>query len=101
MGDKTMNPLARIVFRENGDINKPDLILGVCFVYQDLFKGNEVWEIHEILGELILKKVGQSVINSGEPIYTWNRTINDLLSIGKTIYLTTDEYKQLIKEQND
>jgi hypothetical protein len=92
-----MKPLARIVFRENGDINQPDLIIGTCFINQDVFKANEVWQIEEVLGEIILKKVGKSIINSGAQSYTWGRSVNDLLRIGKTIFLTDKEFDELIQ----
>lgn len=89
--------LARIVFRENGDINKPDLIIGSCFKNQNIFKGNEVWEIQDIIGSLTLVKIGPSVINSGVSTFTWGRSVNDLLHLGKYLYLTKQEYDDIIK----
>lgn len=89
--------LARIVFRENGDINKPDLIIGSCFKTQNIFKGNEVWEIQNILDSLTLVKIGPSVINSGISTFTWGRSVNDLLHLGNYLYLTKQEYDDIIK----
>jgi len=96
-------PIARLVFRKSED--QANLILGSCFKGQDIFKGNEVWQVDEILGELVLRKVGESIV--GETGITshisecsWMHSVDDILErAGKHLFLTVEEYKQLLEKE--
>lgn len=98
-------PIARLVFRKSED--QANLILGSCFKGQDIFKGNEVWQIDEILGELVLRKVGKSIV--GETSKTshisecnWMHSVDDILErAGKHLFLTVEEWKQILEKENN
>lgn len=93
--------VGRIVFRNNTVVTKPDLIIGVCTKGQKIFRGNEVYDIYDIMGEITLKKRGKSVIDSEigkQHFITWGKSVNDLLHMGKYIYLTAEEYKQCLSK---
>ena len=99
-------PIARLVFRKSED--QANLILGSCFKGQDVFKGNEVWQIEEIFGELMLRKVGESIVGeTGNTSHisecSWMHSVDDILErAGKFLFLTVEEWKQYLeKEQND
>ena len=97
-------PIARLVFRKSED--QANLILGSCFKGQDIFKGNEVWQVDEILGELVLRKVGESVVgetgNTSHISCSWMNSIDDILEVaGKYLFLTIEEYKQLMENQRN
>ena len=99
-------PIARLVFRKSED--QANLILGSCFKGQDVFKGNEVWQIEEIFGELMLRKVGESIVGeTGNTSHisecSWMHSVDDILErAGKHLFLTVEEWKQYLeKEQND
>lgn len=101
-----MKPIARFLVRtENG---KPNLILGCCFKgTESVFDKNSVYEIAEIFGELIITKIGDSVVvESGSmptmPRMIWGRSVNDLLSEGgKYMWLTKAEYEDHMKKNNN
>ena len=99
-------PIARLVFRKSED--QANLILGSCFKGQDVFKGNEVWQIEEIFGELMLRKVGESIVGeTGRTSHisecSWMHSVDDILERAeKFLFLTVEEWKQYLeKEQND
>jgi len=97
-----MKAIARFIFRN--EKGKANLILGTCFKDQDYFKGNDVWQIEEILGELTLKKVGESVVgevgHKGELIgCNWDHSVNDILDYGKYIFLTKEEFKAQVERE--
>jgi hypothetical protein len=95
-----MKIIARLTFRPTTD-GKSDLILGSCFKGQNIFKGNDVWQVEEILGELVLKKIGKSPV--GETAHNtliselcWMNSADDILERGgKHIFLTQEEYKKI------
>jgi len=89
-------PIARLIFRKSED--QANLILGSCFKGQDRFKGNEVWQVEEILGELMLRKVGESIVgetgNTSHIQCSWMNSVDQILEVaGKYLFLTTEEYK--------
>jgi hypothetical protein len=86
-------PIARFITRKEN--NRITLILGSVFNSQDILKGDHVYQIEECLGELIIKDMGPSFLNS-EPNYThcptWNWSVDQILSVNdKRIWLTKDE----------
>jgi len=84
---KTKTPFARFVVRKDGG-----LMLGKSF---GLLKPNRVYQIIEILGELIIKDMGPSAISEPSPPgLTWSRTANDIVTNGHHLH-TKAEYKIL------
>jgi hypothetical protein len=98
-----MKPIARFVFRcENG---KANIILGTCFKNEDIFKDNNVWQIEEVLGELVLKNLGPGIIGSTSKDSimlgcNWQQSINDLLDgCGNYLFLTREEFKSQVEKE--
>ena len=100
-----MRPLARIVFRSEDDHGKAGLITGLCFQGQGIFEGDDVWQIEECLGELILKKIGKSCIKR-EPTdnnnVCWCHDISSIVeSMGKEMILTDHEMEDHINKSKE
>jgi hypothetical protein len=88
-----MRRICRLVVRDTDDPND-GLIIGAKLKGTDNpLEPGDVWEIREILGELVLKKIGKSHIPArGE--YSWNVDISDLLLYEKQyLFLTKEEYE--------
>ena len=99
-----MSEVARIVFRTEDEGEKAGAILGACFKNQDIFKGGDVWEIKEFLGELVLRKVGKSCVglylkDSVGTVSCWGHEIGSVLTDGD--YILTQEEMQELREKQE
>src|SRR5580658_488097 len=95
---------ARFVVRKD---EKGGLILGK--LNGDLFKPNTVYQINEILGEFIIREVGESVItNPGENVkdslhgaqLNWGWDASRIVEDGSHLY-TREEYMKLCEVKRD
>ena len=87
-----MRPLARLLPRASDE--KDGFILCVGFKgSRDFLKKGHVYELREILGEILLVDVGKQ--GSG---LDWNRDVNGILHEQMPFcLLTKDEYKEQVK----
>lgn len=97
-----INALGRFVFR--GCDDSDGLIIGAAFRRHAFFERNTVYEIREVLGELSIHAIGESIVRHvGEPgtnsnsNYTWGSTVGQLLDeMGQELILTREEYKTVL-----
>lgn len=93
-----MKQLARFVCRPSRS-GLPDLMLGVFLDQQNNLKSNTVYEIREVLGELVIKEIGPSAIGdtnkNSDCGVSWMLSINDILSSKTGWALTKEELKTL------
>lgn len=97
-----MKRVARFILRaSDDDPEKGGLILGSCFKGQDHFKPSEVWEIQEIMGELVLKRVGDSHITERNGlIASWCMDIGAIMDMaGRYLLLTVQELRAVIEKE--
>lgn len=105
------NRIARLAVRPNpGHESEGVLILGLGHV--DIFKPGKVYEVIEIMGEHIIREVGDSAANDildpksacgfkvRFPGCTWNRDVNGLVIDGRHL-LTATEVLAAEKYQED
>lgn len=89
-----MKPYARIAGRSDPpkDPNKGTLILGISF--GDVFKPGHLYEIIEIMGEHIIRDLGESAASPQKHPQgvTWNRDANSLINHGGHLF-TVEEYR--------
>lgn len=100
-----MNTIGRLVTRPaNDEKTQTDIFVGVLSKSQTFLKPDTVYEIQEILGQLIIKEVGPSILpmdmqdktpNKVHSYgYMWCNKIGDIMeSAGKHMVLTIKEYK--------
>ena len=95
-----MKAIARIITRPDEN-NQTELIIGTCFKKQKALKPNRVYEIIQILGELIICEVGESVIGKtlkdGHSNVCWGTDVNTILETGIQNWLTIEEKLSLEK----
>jgi hypothetical protein len=85
-----IKPLARLVFRGSG--KNDGLIIGSSIKEHNFFKPNTVYELREVLGEVVIKEVGPSWLGDRKR-QEWSRTIGDILDIhGSRAFLSKEEY---------
>lgn len=97
-----MKSIARFVRRDGGD--EDGLLIGNMFKQgAKHFKPGYVYEIQEILGELVIKEVGKSCIPrradedfAGICAYWASDISNLVMSAGKYLILTIDEMAQYL-----
>ena len=102
-----MKSVARIVTRDSENPND-GLIIGIRLGPGDLKQGR-VYEISEILGELVIEDIGPSAIKSTMPEYEglgyslnvcWGNSAEHILNCGgKWQYLTEAEASRIHKEK--
>ena len=103
-----MKTVARFVTRR---ASKPgtspeqtDVFIGVMAKADaHLLKPNTVYQIREIMGELMIEEVGPSVMDTGVTGFTWGKDMSALMrECGSYMYLTADEYaEQCAKKVED
>ena len=96
-----MKVIARMVVRDEED-GTARLGLTILRKSQPFFKPGKVYEFVEILGEILIKEVGDSWIKShvdvGRPV-CWGNSIDGILrGAGNMISLTEEEYISLRNE---
>jgi len=88
-------PLARLVTRTaNDEGTKTDLIIGSVLPDQTVLKPNTVYEVREcfLSGDIILKEIGESVMNQNNRSWHWSFEISHILSrVGKYLFWSQDE----------
>ena len=104
-----IGPVARIVVRDNG--GKADLVLGACTKRQCILQPGDVWELSEILSELVMRRIGKSHIRPtmhcepGEPprCACWGNGITNILNFTSNGYLTLTEaeWAELCRKDNE
>jgi len=92
-----MKALARFITRPK-EGHQPDLGLMAFFRSNNLLKANRVYEIQEILGELVIRDVGECrlgmSISESHPTaqVCWGNDVGYILDVGdKYIFLTREE----------
>jgi hypothetical protein len=92
--------LARLWVRGGGP--KDGVILGVTFKgTRNVLKANHVYELREVMGEVILKDLGPSWLGNKPKDPAYGRTIGDVFDIsGKYFGLTKEEYIEQRKKEN-
>lgn len=83
----------------------PDDGLAICSLVknQTFFKPQHVYEIVEVMGELIIREVGPSWItmDHNKSFVTWNSTIDYILEdAGRYLGLSKIEYDRIVNKQN-
>lgn len=91
------SPIARLIFR--GTHEGDGLIIGTSLKSHDFFKPNTVYEISVFDGEMTIREVGESVVAQPGPDHvrspvraTWGSSVNELLHLGPSLFLSRDEY---------
>lgn len=97
----SMKTIARFITRPNSPKKdaQVDLIVGACFSSQTDLKPGKVYEIREIMGELQIVEVGDSVVSFKKKDNitgcNWYWSIHDIMAhLGKYLWLTRKEYQQ-------
>lgn len=96
------NKVARFIIRPTED-NKADIILGVMYnsdAAQNQLKPNVIYEIQDIMGELVVVEVGDSELKLevNRTGVTWNHAVGDIIDVaGKYIFLTGREFDGINK----
>jgi hypothetical protein len=95
--------IARLVTRASDD-PKDGLILGARA--SGFLKQGHVYELVQVLGELVLRDVGPSCVKkllnvpgSGPPI-SWGSSVDTILHLGKPVFMTVDEYTEVCERDN-
>ena len=92
------NTIARFGTRDGKRTGSVDLILGLTVFegkYGKQLKPNHVYEIREILGELVIIEVGPC-----QQPNAWHRTIGDIIEDSPhEILMTADEYSKLTSKR--
>ena len=100
-----MKILGRFATRDDHDENHPVLVLGAVMA-SELIKPGHVYQLEEILGEIVVRDMGLSSINMDErkrmedagkvyPWINWNHSVNSILSGGDGAHLmTAEEYSK-------
>lgn len=109
IGINKMTMIARFIYRGSGE--NDGLFIGSSVKGQKFFEPNSVYEIFELLGETMIRKVGTSIIrNTAEthdteldlPHMSWGWMINDIISsAGPELWLTRDEYESVMKARRE
>jgi hypothetical protein len=100
-----MKAVGRFIFR--GCDDKDGLIIGASFRSHN-FKPNTVYEIRDVVGELMVCEVGESIIAGRDETYheapsrdTWGSAIGDILANhGAELMLSRAEYAVLKYRQH-
>ncbi len=99
----TIETVGRILTRPTKD-GKPDVVIGACFKKQTALKPNRIYEIVSVLGELILRDLGESVV--GKKIkesfncdICWGHDINTILEGSDNKWLTKEELVSKIAKE--
>lgn len=102
--------IARFVIRPaNNEKTVGDILIGALSKFQSALKPDTVYEIEEILGQLIIKEVGQSIVPMNKKDKTegkihdyntsWNSRIDHVMEIyGNKLLISNDEYESLKNE---
>lgn len=97
-----MKAQARLIFRGSGE--NDGLIIGATLKGQTFFEPNQVYELVECMGEVMIRKLGQSIVGTMEeghanwPIrhLSWASSIDTILGEGdRELMLTREEYAQI------
>jgi len=81
----------------------PDLLLGSAFIGCKALQPNRIYQMQEVLGDLIIKDMGPSAINKDRHTsllsISWANDINYIVSHAPKPYflLTQDEYKSICR----
>ncbi|CAD5377329.1 hypothetical protein OF001_U20256 [Pseudomonas sp. OF001] len=103
-----MNLIARLVVRDEGKDNAPRLILGTLTQQQEFFKKGTVYEVVEMLGEIVIREVGPTCLAGEGETYRdspiglhWiGHSVDEVLSRGgKMLFLTRPEAQQVVDQQ--
>jgi hypothetical protein len=91
-----VRPVARLAVRPADDATEgsANLLVGFCLKGNE-FKPNHVYEIQDILGELVIKDLGPSINASAiPPDSAWNHTVSEIVTTFKhRVMLTVPEWE--------
>lgn len=101
-----MNTLARLVYRCDG--KNGGIFIGAGAIGQNFFEHNAVYEVVEILGQTMIRKLGKSTIREVHeatddsleiPCINWGWRIDDIIDEGgRDLWLTREEYVKIIRD---
>lgn len=100
-----VKPVARFINRGTGEGD--GLLIGAAF-QNNPFKPNTIYEIVDVLGELIIREVGQSIVAGNNETHrespvqlTWGSSIEHVLNdAGKYLFLSRQEYAQVRTQEH-
>jgi hypothetical protein len=79
------------------DTGKVDLIIGTAFKGENILKPNRIYEIQEVLGELVIVDIGSSGM-TGTGVQLWGKDIGTLVECHQTeLYCTQEEIQRCTK----
>jgi hypothetical protein len=94
-----IKPIARLVYR--GSEKDDGIIIGVLFKGHNFFKPNTVYELREVMGEVVIKEVGKSWLGAKGRRNEWGRTFGDIVEIhGHKAFLSKKEYDHQLKQED-
>ena len=93
----SIQTVARFVTRDGGGEAEDGLLIGgLLRAGRAFFKPGYVYEIQEVLGELLIKEIGEGKPREVQNACCWNNEIGSVLSIaGKCVVLSEAEYIEL------
>ena len=95
-----MNTVARFITRPSATgSTKPDIGVIAFFRNNTTITANKVYEIREVLGELVIVEIGDAVLAGETPkdrYYhaSWGQDVSTILDYGKSVFLTKDEHER-------
>jgi hypothetical protein len=93
-----LKPIARLVFRGSGP--NDGIIIGCSIKGHKFFKPNTVYELKEVMGEVIIEEVGKSWLGADKRRKEWGRTFGDIVAIHQNYtWLTKEEYDRAMAVQ--
>ena len=93
---KDFRPLARFWVR--GCDANDGLLVGITFKgTRDLFKANHLYELQEVMGDIILKDLGPSWLGNKPRDPAYGQTIGNVVDrSGKYLILSKEEYTSMV-----
>jgi len=100
MAAEMISTSARIIIRDSDDPND-GLGLMTLMKGNTFFKKGRVYEVTEVLGELVIRDIGPSalgrtVTDGAIRSVCWQSDAGNILSVGSLIFLTREEFQQEI-----
>lgn len=102
-----MKTIARLTTRLQGEGD--GLMIGVALKGHDFFEPNSVYEIVDVLGGIIIRKIGQGTpAEEGETVADspigqhWCQHIGDVIGMaGSSLFITRKEFHSIKKHRGD
>lgn len=90
-----IKPIARLV-RPDRDKNDGLVMMALLSGGNTLLKKGYVYQLDEVMGELVLQEVGPSHVPKKGPLISWNWDISEIQAhLKKTLFLSKRELEEL------